>query len=357
MGRRPKNYVPPSDVISITCTCCGEKKSEKDFYTNKWSRVFVADNHKVPICKDCIQNLFEEYTKRFGEEKALVIILANLDMPFYPDLYAKTLKDNSYFTLGLYIRQLNRIPYRNKTFQNSITGIKKVQMDSSPGNKSATKWSKQDKTNMNYVISVIGYDPFDGYNMTDDDRKYCYNLLSGYCDIDGIKDDSHKMIACIQIVQNQLQIRKIDEMINPELDSPNFDEGKLKALTESKKKLQDNIVKMANENNISSKSNGERRKNTFTQKMKNMSAEGYEPARPNMFDIKTSESFKQVAAISAQCILDQLGFDDSEYSAMVKSQREAIVTLREKNEMLEEENRNLKNELFDLKRVGNKRGV
>lgn len=354
MGRRPKNYVPPPDVISITCTCCGKEKLEEEFYSNKWSRVFVINKRKVPICKDCIQSLFEEYTKRFDEKTALAIICANLDMPFYPDLYASITKANSYFTLGLYIRQLNTAQYRHSTFQNSITDVKMIQMNGSSDDGAAAKWSKQDKTNMNYVISVIGYDPFDGCNMTDDDRKYCYNLLSGYCDIDGIKDDSHKMIGCIQIVQNQLQIRKIDEIINPELNDPNFDEGKLKALTESKKKLQDNITKIAQDNNISSKANGKRGKNAFTQKMKDMSEDGYEPARPNLFDIKTSESFKQVATISAQCILDQLGFDDGDYSTMVKEQRETIATLREKNEALEEENRNLKNELFDIKRVKKK---
>ena len=58
--------------------------------------------------------------------------------------------------------------------------------------------------------------------------------------------------------------------------------------------------------------------------MKEMSEDEYEPARPNLFDIKTAESFKQVAAISAQCIADQLAFDDGDYSEMVKEQREAI---------------------------------
>lgn len=356
MGRRPKNYVPPEGALFVTCLKCGKEKEEGEFYMNKWSRLYRENNNRVPFCKTCVQGLFDEYTKRHDERTALIILCAELDMYYNPNIYASVVAQNNCFNFGWYLRTLQNSQYQNKSFQNSIVDgeigkIAKVKDDIE------TKWSKKDKRNMDYVISTIGYDPFSGGNMTDEDRKYCYNLLSGYCDIDGIKEDSHKMIGCIQIVQNQLQIRKIDEIITPELDNPNPDDTKLKSLTESKKKLQDNITKIAQDNNISSKSNGKRGKNAFTQKMKDMSEEGYEPARPNLFDIKTSESFKQIAAISAQCISEQLAFDDSEYSEMVKGQREIITSLREKNEELEEENRNLKNELSDMKQGSKKRGV
>lgn len=356
MGRRPKNYVPPEGTLFITCLKCGKEKEEGEFYMNKWSRLYRENNNRVPFCKTCVQGLFDEYTKRHDEKTALIILCAELDMYYNPDIYDSVVSQNNCFNFGWYLRILQNSQYQHKSFQNSIIDgeIGKI---TKTKEETETKWSKIDKQNMNFVISTVGYDPFEDCGMSDEDRKYCYNLLAGYCDIDGVKDDSHKMIGCIQIVQNQLQIRKIDEIITPELDDPNFDDSKLKSLTESKKKLQDNITKIAQDNNISSKSNGKRGKNAFTQKMKDMSEDGYEPSRPNLFDIKTSESFKQVAAISAQCIGDQLAFDDSEFSAMVKEQREIITDLRSKNEVLEEENRNLKNELNDIKRVGKKRGV
>lgn len=355
MGRRPKNYVPPEGTLFITCLKCGREKEQGEFYMNKYSRLYNLNNSRVPFCKECVQGLFNEYTKRHDEKTALMIICAELDMYYNIDIYNSVVAQNNCFNFGWYLRTLQNSQYQNKSFYNSIIdgALGKTEK---PKEDTDTKWSRIDKQNMNFVISVVGYDPFESVNMSDEDKKYCYNLLSGYCDIDGIKEDSHKMIGCIQIVQNQLQIRKIDEIITPELDNPDPDDTKLKSLTESKKKLQDNITKIAQDNNISSKSNGKRGKNAFTQKMKDMSEEGYEPSRPNLFDVKTSESFKQVAAISAQCISDQLAFDDSEYSAMVKEQREIITSLREKTEILEEENRNLKNELSDLKLKTKKRG-
>lgn len=356
IGRRPKNYVPPEGTLFITCLKCGKEKEEGEFYMNKWSRLYNLNNHRVPFCKTCVQGLFDEYSKRHGEKTAVIITCAELDMYYNPDIYNSVVSQNNCFNFGWYLRTLQNTQYQHKSFENSVTDGELGKIEKTK-EETATKWSKIDKQNMNYVISVIGYDPFEDCNMTDDDRKYCYNLLSGYCDIDGIKDDSHKMIGCVQIVQNQLQIRKIDEIINPELNDPDFDDAKLKSLTESKKKLQDNITKIAQDNNISSKANGKRGENAFTQKMKDMSEDGYEPVRPNLFDIKTSESFRQVAQISAQCIGEQLAFDDGEYSSMVKEQREIITDLRGKNEILEEENRNLKNELNDIKRIGKKRGV
>ena len=355
MGRRPKNYVPPEVTLFLTCLKCGKEKEEGEFYVNKWSRIYKMNKSRVPFCKECVQELFNEYAGRYDEKTALVILCAELDMYYNIDIYKAVVAQNNCFNFGWYLRTLQNAQYQHKSFANSVVDgeMGKINPQKEDGD---TKWSKEDKRNKKYVVSVVGYDPFEGYNMQDEDRKYCYNLLSGYCDIDGIKEDNHKMIGCIQIVQNQLQIRKIDEIINPELKDPNFDDSKLKSMTDSKKKLQDNITKLAQDNNISSKHNGKRGKNAFTQKMKDMSEEGYEPARPNLYDIKMSEALKQVAQISARCIADQLDFDDSEYSAMVKEQREMLTALREKNETLEEENRNLKNELSDLKLSSKKRG-
>lgn len=53
--------------------------------------------------------------------------------------------------------------------------------------------------NMKYVISTIGYDPYEDVGLSDADRKYCYNILSGYCDTDGISEDGHKMQGVIEM--------------------------------------------------------------------------------------------------------------------------------------------------------------
>lgn len=351
MGRRPKNYVPPPDVLYLDCVRCGKNKEETNFYASKWSRVFNINKKFVPLCKDCINLLFEEYTKRFDEKTALCILCANLDLPFLPDVYARLIKDNSCFSLGRYVRQLQMTQYHDLNFQTSITKGELNKNPESLKETAKTRMSREDKQNMNYVISTVGYDPFEDCGMSDDDRRYCYNLLSSYCDIEGIKDDGHKMICCIQMVQNQLQIKKLDEEINKELSDNIFNEDKLKKLAASKNQLQDGVAKIARDNNISSKynDNSKRGKNTLSQKMKDMLADGFESVRVNLFDIKTSEAIKQVADISNRSIMEQLNFDNSDYADMVKKQRELLTELQSKCDEMAEENRNLQNELNDLK--------
>lgn len=351
MGRRPKNYVTPPEILQIECVRCGKTKEETEFYTNRWSNVYNINKKIVPLCKDCVNSLMEEYTKRFDEKTALSVVCANLDMPFLPELYTDLVNKTSCFTFGMYVRQLQMKQYQHKNFQTSITDGEVLRSGASQRDTIETKWSKKDKQNMNYVISIVGYDPFDNCGMSDDDKKYCYNLLSGYCDIDGIKDDGHKMICCIQMVQNQLQIKKLDEEINKEFGDGMFDEDKMKKLANSKKQLQDGVAKIAQDNNISSKynDNSKHGKNTLSQKMKDMLADGYESVRVNLFDIKTSEAIKQVADISNKSIMEQLAFDNNDYADMVKKQRELLTELQSKCDEMEEENRNLKNELNDLR--------
>lgn len=152
--------------------------------------------------------------------------------------------------------------------------------------------------------------------------------------------------------QCQLQVRKIDEKINDELDDIGSDDDKIKTLAATKKQLQDIIAKLAQDNNISSKynDNSKRGKNTLSQKEKEMFSDGYEPVRPNLFNIKESASFRQIAEISLECMGKQLAFDDADCAEIIKNQRETNVKLKDKVDELEEENRNLKNELNYYKR-------
>ena len=82
--------------------------------------------------------------------------------------------------------------------------------------------------------------------------------------------------------------------------------------------------------------------------MKEMEKNGFEEIRVNLFDIKTSEAFKQIDSISNENIANQLTLDSSEYSDMVKEQREMIKNFESELEQLKEENRNLKNKVIDL---------
>jgi len=254
----------------------------------------------------------------------------------------------------MYSRQiLNNKQYQYKTFVNTLVDGELTKGNKEVRDEIETKWSKADKQNMTYATSIVGYDPFDNCGMTDIDRKYCFNILAGYCDSEGIKEDGHKIQSVVQITQSQLQCRKIDEFINAELLSTNPDENRIKNLATTKKQLLDGIAKIAQDNNLASayNKNSDSGSNTLSKKMKEIAENGYEAIKVNLFDIQTCSAIKQVADISNQSILDQLSLDSNDYVKMLTEQKELIEKYRKSSEEYEEENRMLKNKIVDIERL------
>ena len=350
MPRKPTTVRKNKETPKWTCVCCGEEKTETNFFSSKWSKVWNTTNHKVLICKDCIQKLFNEYTSRYDEYTALKICCHYLDVPVYRLLYDSIVQNNNFFNVGLYLRQLQLGQYQFKGFEVSMVNGELGKSDETAKEEREARWSRADKQNMNYCISVCGYDPFDNCGMTDLDRKYCFNILAGYCDSQGISDDGHKIQSVIQITQSQLQCRKLDEFINAELMNTNPDEGRIKNLSTTKKQLLDAIAKMAQDNNISSayNQNSKRGANTLSAKMKEIANNGFESIYVNAFDIETCEAMQQIANVSNKAIMDELTFDINDYTEMVKTQREMISNYDKRAKELEEENRTLKNKIMDL---------
>lgn len=327
------------------------EKNSDQFFTSRWSQNWNHSDKKVLVCKECIGKRFTEMSNRYESDKtALLLCCYVLDVPFYATLYESIVENNSIFSVGLYMRQLQLGQYQFKTFLNTLVSDELFKTDRDVKEEVESKWSKSDKQNMNFAISVVGYDPFDDCGMTQADRKYCFNILAGYCDAEGIRDDGHKIQSVVQITQSQLQCRKLDEFINAELLSSHPDETRVKNLADTKKKLLDSIAKIAQDNNLSSNYNDNSRKgvNTLSEKMKEMAKDNFAAIQVNLFDIKTSESIKQIADISHQSILEQLTLDANDYTEMVKEQREMLSKYENRQLELEEENRNLKNKLLDL---------
>lgn len=117
MNRKPKKQ--PSVAI-LECTRCGESKTETEFYSNKWSKVYSAQK-RVPLCKDCVQALFNDYSDEYGEEVAVFLICAALDIPFDNRLISSTKNKTPPFTVGKYYRQLQLSRYTDKSFAESVT--------------------------------------------------------------------------------------------------------------------------------------------------------------------------------------------------------------------------------------------
>jgi hypothetical protein len=350
LPRKPAKLNTKKEAPRYVCQCCGEEKSDINFFTAKWSKVWNITNHKVLFCKDCIQKLFDEFKNRFDEFTALKICCHYLDVPVSREMYDSIVQNNNFFNVGLYLRQMNLRQLQYQGFEVSMVNGELSKTEDIAKEEREAKWSRADKQNMNYCISVCGYDPFENCGMTDLDRKYCFNILAGYCDSQGVSEDGHKVQSVIQITQSQLQCRKLDEFINAELMSQSPDESRIKNLSTTKKQLLDAIAKIAQDNNISSAYNQNSKKgmNTLSSKMKEIADNGFESIYVNCFDIETCKAMEQIAEISNQAIMNELCLDSSDYSDMVKEQRGMITELDKKAKSLEEENRILKNRIMDL---------
>ena len=72
-----------------------------------------------------------------------------------------------------------------------------------------------------------------------------------------------------------------------------------------------------------------------------MNDELFEDELANAYDIKTSNAMQMAAQASWKAIFEQLNLSDSEFSEIVKNQRETITKLREENDTLKEQNRQI----------------
>lgn len=368
------------------CPCCHEEKKITDYYISK-SPLYSLDG-RVPICKDCmISNSLNEDGSI--NEVELNKILRQADKPYFKDSLASAaeqfLAEHSYvdekdvdkfgadilklFYKNIAMRQTINLSYAdseklNFIYKNSNTPIAKKKeimkkyssiiedkenCDNEEDNKSV-RWSKKDKQNMNYVISTVGYDPFEDLELSESDKKYCFNIMAGYCDTDGIVEDGNKMQGVIEMTNMYCQCKNFTAAINAEMNKDDPDDQKITRLTSSKTSMLSSISTIAKDNNISSNynKNSKQGQNSLTSKMKEMEENDFEMIKVNLFDIKTSEAFKQIATLSNESIMEQLTFDNNDYTEIVKEQREMIQKYEIDVDTLKEENRHLKNKIIDL---------
>lgn len=269
-----------------------------------------------------------------------------LDLPFVANMYASVVQRNGVFVLSDYISRLNGPQYKNMTFVNTLLNNEMTKVPEAE-TENGVRWSKSDKQNMQFVTSIVGYDPFE--DLPGKDRKRCFNIMAGYCDTDGIQEDGHKIESIVQITQSLLQSEKINELINSELLKRTPNEDRVKQLTVTKKALSDSIAKIAQDNNISSaySKTAKQGTNTLSYKEREMLQKGFDDAAVNLFDIKTCDAMKQFLDLSNQSIMEQLTFDVNDYTSMIKDQREMLMKLQDENDQLKETNRLLQNQITE----------
>ena len=222
-GSRTKKY---------TCMCCSESKAESNFYKSPHTKIWNYSNQKVLVCKDCVDKLFKEYSETCGMQNAVLILCALLDVPYYASICSVSIENNkANFTFGQYSKLLNGGQYKDQTFADTLIGGELEKTEAFLKEEREAKWGLKDKRNKNFVLSVVGYDPFEDEGMAELDRKFCYNTLASYCDTDGITEDGHKIQSVIELTQLQLQCRKINELLNSEFLKSAPEESTIKNCT------------------------------------------------------------------------------------------------------------------------------
>lgn len=162
---------------------------------------------------------------------------------------------------------------------------------------------------------------------------------------DEILEDNKKINAVIELAKTQMQITKMNELLNEELRNSNtLDYGKAEKLVNIKNKLSSTYNDIANENGLSQKGLGVkvRKSNSLTAIMKEMHENGFEDIKVNYTDAKLSSSYKEIAEINARALMNELNLSADDYALMVSRQSEKLKSLQENYDVMEEENRKLK---------------
>lgn len=356
---KPKNPLKPPSIKTkstsvyentYTCLICQQDKPESQYYLARSSPLWLASQQHVLFCKECLNKLYEDYRSKYGDETALLILCHIMDYPFLKELYSDMIASGS-FLLGSYIKNLNLGRYKGKNFASTIIDgsmfakVEEIKSDAQASRE--VRWNKKDKQNKEFVISTVGYDPFDDVDLTDEDRRSLFNAMSGYCDIEGIRSDKYKMDSVVRMMFETLQLEKINRKINESLKEKDPNEKVIDKWMATKTRIMSNLSSIAKDNNISAmySNAGKAGVSTLSAKMKEMEESGYEDIKVNVFSIETCAAMKQIADLSNQSLLEQLHLDAGEYSELVKSQRSMIITLQDKMDELTEELRVTKNHL------------
>lgn len=343
--------IRPVDDGKYVCINCGAKLPPNGFFRSRFNPLWNTSEKHVLICRSCLSTMQKAYSQMYGDKATAVILCSILGFFFDERAYATSSKNGS-FDLSMYVTQIalvNKIGGPNPQ-ANFITNIVRTINDmgnNDDGDK--VVWSKSDRDNKRFVVSTLGYDPFDELDISEADKKYCYNTLAGYIDNgDGtIIEDGHLLQCLVQMTTTLLQSKKIDEQMMQLLKAGN-DISSIRNLGHAKTNLLDVVNRMAKDNNISAAYNRESRasKVTITSKMVEMEDNDFWDAKQNLFDVRTCEAMKQVATLSTQAILEQLNLDQNDLAQMVAEQRVMIQNLQNQLDEAEAKNINLQNKLL-----------
>ena len=340
--KRAANSVD-EDVKIYRCTMCGREETapEKKFYKLSHSPDHKGNDGYSHICINCIRDEQKRLTNRYGEKMAVMAICAKLNAPFYITLYETIKKSQDNFSFGHYIRLLNNKQYAGKTFALTLANgeleVTKKEAEEEAEEMAESNWSLDERRAKNEVISMMGYDPFEGY--APKLRKKLFSELLGYLDDDELLSDNYKLAQIIQIINNNIQINQYDIAIS-KLD-PNKEVSDITDLNKLKKELVQSNEKIAKENGISVKGRGDQKagKGTLTGLMRDARDKDLKSYEVNFYDALRSENTRWAIDLSMKAMMDNCLFDESDTDLIIADQRSLITELQGENDDLKEERR------------------
>ena len=311
------------------------------YYKSRWSDQYAANDGYCPICRKCIDEMYDTYSRRYrSDRQACILICHYLDVPFFNTLFDSVVEKNSGFVIGHYLRTLNGPQYNQKTFNTTIIEGELNKTVSDVEDEKEDKWAALDRNNRDDTIDIVGYDPFEGYPASD--RRYLFSELVKYFGEDDLADDQYKLSQIIQIVINNNQVRSCDVRIS-QLD-PVKDIAQIKDLADLKSKIVTASNNIAKENEISVKNRSNKAvgKSTLTYLMRDMRDKDIKEVETNFYEMLRSEGAQWAANQSLLAIRQNTMFDDNDVLDIVDSQRDMIISQRTQIDDLLEKNRLLK---------------
>lgn len=339
----------------LKCVDCENDKDRDRSYYRSNNKMYRKIG-RIPVCKECL-------AKKVNLEDMNTVydVLRELDIVFDIEHWDAAVKSKA-STLGKYMSMANSLPklkglgWDDSTFDKSalddeaeLTNESITPEDEEPEIDISGERNKQD------VLRMLGYDPFEGESTND--KRHLYNKLVDMLD-ESTLEDGFKLPAVIEIVKGFNQLDKLNRalaIITEDATALSKNISGVKPLIDSKEKLLKSMLALAKDNGISVNHNNNKSKGagTLSGIIKTLQEKGIEEGELNLFDIETAAGIKQVADLSNKSILEQLQFDENDYTTMLIEQREMIEKLDVKVEKLEEENRLLKKEIMGYKKNAN----
>lgn len=336
---KPKPPKPHAPKIQFQCIRCGRSFDDDLYYKSVGTHVWRTTGGRVPICRDCLQTLFDEAEEKWDEQCAVAVICHYLDIPFDLALYTSLTGKCNKFDIGIYVRMLNGLQYTMSSFANSFVAGELFKNSDEIKAGYEESWTVEDQKNKNAALEIIGYDPFAGYNSTA--RKFLFGEIVKYFD-DDISEDAYKLTIIIQIVLNTYQISQYNLELAKLSPTKNADD--IRVLQNLKKNVSDVNTKLAQDNEISVKnrSNKDVGKSTLTYLMRDLREKNFEEAEANYYDSLRSPGSLWAIEMSNRAILQNTMFDENDKNEIFNEQRKMIQSLQAELDDEKEENRRLK---------------